>query len=629
MLGVKVGFRKLADPAGNGQKHLGRVLEKYALPVFTEVVLVRKHPQSATKHLFVSGGVASSLGKGLTASSLGQLLTARGLHVTMQKLDPYLNVDPGTMNPFQHGEVFVTEDGAETDLDVGHYERFLDRDLSGSANVTTGQVYSTVIAKERRGEYLGDTVQVIPHITDEIKQRIMAMAQPDGGDNRPDVVITEIGGTVGDIESQPFLEAARQVRHDLGRENVFFLHVSLVPHLAPSGELKTKPTQHSVAALRSIGITPDALILRCDRDVPESLKNKIALMCDVDIDGVISTPDAPSIYDIPKVLHREELDAFVVRRLNLPFRDVDWTEWDDLLRRVHEPHGTVRIALVGKYVDFSDAYLSVSEALHAGGFKHYAKVEVVWVASDDCETATGAAAVLADVHGVLIPGGFGIRGIEGKIGAIRYARARGLPVLGLCLGLQCIVIEATRSVGLVQANSAEFEPATPDPVISTMADQKEIVAGEADFGGTMRLGAYPAVLQPASIVAQAYGTTQVSERHRHRYEVNNAYRDWIAESGLRISGTSPDGYLVEFVEYPANMHPFVVGTQAHPELKSRPTRPHPLFVAFVGAAIDYKSAELLPVEIPAVPEISEHLPNSSNQHRDGVERSFPAPAARG
>ncbi len=355
---------------------------------------MRKHPQSATKHLFVSGGVASSLGKGLTASSLGQLLTARGLHVTMQKLDPYLNVDPGTMNPFQHGEVFVTEDGAETDLDVGHYERFLDRDLSGSANVTTGQVYSTVIAKERRGEYLGDTVQVIPHITDEIKRRILAMAQPDADGNRPDVVITEIGGTVGDIESQPFLEAARQVRHDLGRENVFFLHVSLVPYLAPSGELKTKPTQHSVAALRSIGITPDALILRCDRDVPEALKNKIALSCDVDIDGVISTPDAQSIYDIPKVLHREELDAFVVRRLNLPFRDVDWTEWDDLLRRVHEPHETVRIALVGKYVELSDAYLSVTEALRAGGFKHHAKVEMVWVPSDDCASAGDAAAAL-------------------------------------------------------------------------------------------------------------------------------------------------------------------------------------------------------------------------------------------
>ena len=559
---------------------------------------LRKYSQAATKHLFVTGGVVSSLGKGLTASSLGQLLISRGLQVTMQKLDPYLNVDPGTMNPFQHGEVFVTEDGAETDLDVGHYERFLDRNLSGSANVTTGQVYSAVIAKERRGEYLGDTVQVIPHITDEIKSRILAMAKPGPGGKRPDVVITEIGGTVGDIESQPFLEAARQVRHEVGRENCFFLHVSLVPFLAPSGELKTKPTQHSVAALRSIGITPDALILRCDRDVPEALKEKIALMCDVDVDGVISTPDAPSIYDIPKVLHREELDAYVVRRLNLPFRDVDWTVWDDLLRRVHDPHETVRIALVGKYIDLSDAYLSVAEALRAGGFAHRARVEMRWVASDDCETDAGAAAALGDVDGVLVPGGFGIRGIDGKIGAIRYARHRGLPLLGLCLGLQCIVIEAARSVGLTEANSAEFDPATTDPVISTMADQLDAVAGEADLGGTMRLGAYPAVLEEGSVVARAYQSTKVSERHRHRYEVNNAYRDRIAQSGLKFSGTSPDGHLVEFVEYPDDVHPFLVGTQAHPELKSRPTRPHPLFVAFVGAAIDYKAAERLPVEIP-------------------------------
>jgi len=559
---------------------------------------LRKHQQHATKHLFVTGGVVSSLGKGLTASSLGQLLIARGLQVTMQKLDPYLNVDPGTMNPFQHGEVFVTEDGAETDLDVGHYERFLDRNLPGSANVTTGQVYSTVIAKERRGEYLGDTVQVIPHITDEIKNRILAMAEPETGGRRPDVVITEIGGTVGDIESQPFLEAARQVRHEVGRDNCFFLHVSLVPFLAPSGELKTKPTQHSVAALRSIGITPDALILRCDRDVPEALKDKIALMCDVDVDGVISTPDAPSIYDIPKVLHREELDAYVVRRLSLPFRDVDWTTWDDLLKRVHEPGEVVRIALVGKYIDLSDAYLSVAEALRAGGFAHRAKVEMHWVASDDCETDSGAAAALGDMHAVLIPGGFGIRGIEGKIGAISYARRRGLPLLGLCLGLQCIVIEAARSVGLAEANSAEFDPATPDPVISTMADQRDAVSGQADLGGTMRLGAYPAVLKPESIVAEAYQSTRVSERHRHRYEVNNSYRDRIAESGLQFSGTSPDGHLVEFVEYPRAVHPFLVGTQAHPELKSRPTRPHPLFIAFVGAAIEYKAAERLPVEIP-------------------------------
>ncbi len=516
----------------------------------------------------------------------------------MQKLDPYLNVDPGTMNPFQHGEVFVTEDGAETDLDVGHYERFLDRDLSGDANVTTGQVYSSVIAKERRGEYLGDTVQVIPHITDEIKSRILAMTGPDLQGHVPDVVITEIGGTVGDIESQPFLEAARQVRHDVGRENVFFLHVSLVPYLAPSGELKTKPTQHSVAALRSIGIQPDALILRCDRDVPQGLKSKIALMCDVEVDACISTPDAPSIYDIPKVLHREGLDAYVVRKLGLPFRDVDWTVWGDLLDRVHSPRETVEVALVGKYVDLPDAYLSVTEALRAGGFASRAKVNIRWVQSDDCETPAGAQAALRDVDAVLIPGGFGIRGIEGKVGAIRYARTRGLPLLGLCLGLQCVVIEAARSVGLADANSAEFEPDTTHPVISTMADQQQVVAGEADLGGTMRLGAYPAILAKGSLVARAYGAEEVSERHRHRYEVNNAYRDKVAASGLQFSGTSPDGHLVEFVELPADKHPFFVATQAHPELKSRPTRPHPLFAALISAALKYKLAERLPVDLP-------------------------------
>ncbi|WP_063713340.1 CTP synthase [Nocardia tenerifensis] len=558
----------------------------------------RNQARTATKHIFVSGGVASSLGKGLTASSLGQLLTARGLRVTMQKLDPYLNVDPGTMNPFQHGEVFVTEDGAETDLDVGHYERFLDRDLTRHANVTTGQIYSTVIAKERRGEYLGDTVQVIPHITDEIKNRVLAMSAPDADDQTPDVVITEIGGTVGDIESQPFLEAARQIRHDVGRDNVFFLHVSLVPYLAPSGELKTKPTQHSVAALRNIGIQPDALILRCDREVPQALKSKIALMCDVDVDACISTPDAPSIYDIPRVLHREGLDAYVVRKLGLPFRDVDWTVWGDLLDRVHSPRETVEVALVGKYVDLPDAYLSVTEALRAGGFASRAKVLIRWVPSDECETPAGAQSALRDVDAVLIPGGFGIRGIEGKVGAIRYARARGIPLLGLCLGLQCVVIEAARSVGLDEANSAEFEPDTPHPVISTMADQEQAVAGEADLGGTMRLGAYPATLAKGSVVAQAYGSEQVSERHRHRYEVNNAYRDRIAKSGLRFSGTSPDGHLVEFVELPADVHPFFVATQAHPELKSRPTRPHPLFAALIAAALKYKLAERLPVDIP-------------------------------
>ncbi|MGH3568424.1 MAG: CTP synthase [Pseudonocardia sp.] len=554
----------------------------------------------ATRHLFVTGGVASSLGKGLTASSLGQLLTSRGLRVTMQKLDPYLNVDPGTMNPFQHGEVFVTEDGAETDLDVGHYERFLDRNLRGRANVTTGQVYSAVIAKERRGEYLGDTVQVIPHITNEIKERILALAESDASGNAPDVVITEVGGTVGDIESLPFLEAARQVRHDVGRDNCFFLHVSLVPFLAPSGELKTKPTQHSVAALRNIGIQPDALVLRADRQIPDGMKRKISLMCDVDLDGIAAAPDAPSIYDIPRVLHREGLDAYVVRRLGLPFRDVDWAVWGDLLDRVHHPDETVRIALVGKYVDLPDAYLSVTEALRAGGFAHRARVEIAWVASDECDTPAGAAAALDGVDGVLVPGGFGVRGIEGKVGAIRHARTRGIPMFGLCLGLQCMVIEAARSLaGLEGANSSEFDPRAPHPVISTMAGQVDVVAGERDMGGTMRLGSYPAVLRAGSVVGRAYGTAQVTERHRHRYEVNNAYRERLEAAGLVIGGTSPDGALVEFMELPVEVHPFFVGTQAHPELKSRPTRPHPLFAAFVAAALRYRAADRLLVELPA------------------------------
>jgi CTP synthase len=551
----------------------------------------------ATRHLFVTGGVASSLGKGLTASSLGQLLTSRGLRVTMQKLDPYLNVDPGTMNPFQHGEVFVTEDGAETDLDVGHYERFLDRDLHGRANVTTGQVYSTVIAKERRGEYLGDTVQVIPHITNEIKDRILAMSAPDDDGVVPDVVVTEIGGTVGDIESLPFLEAARQVRHDVGRDNCFFLHVSLVPYLAPSGELKTKPTQHSVAALRNIGIQPDALVLRADREIPDEMKRKISLMCDVDVDGVVAAPDAPSIYDIPRVLHREGLDAYVVRRLALPFRDVDWAVWGDLLDRVHHPRESVRIALVGKYVDLPDAYLSVTEALRAGGFACHARVEIDWVPSDACRTPAGAAAALDGVDGVLVPGGFGVRGIEGKLGAVRFARTRGIPTLGLCLGLQCMVIEVARSLaGLDDANSTEFDERTPHPVISTMADQRDVVAGDRDMGGTMRLGAYPALLGADTVVAAAYGVREVSERHRHRYEVNNAYRTRLEEAGLVFGGTSPDGTLVEFVELPSETHPFFVGTQAHPELKSRPTRPHPLFAGFVRAALAYRAAERLPFD---------------------------------
>jgi CTP synthase len=546
-----------------------------------------------TTHLFVTGGVASSLGKGLTASSLGNLLSARGLRVTMQKLDPYLNVDPGTMNPFQHGEVFVTDDGAETDLDIGHYERFLDRNLTKWANVTTGQIYSTVIAKERRGEYLGDTVQVIPHITNEIKDRMLGMGGPD-----VDVVIHEIGGTVGDIESLPFLEAARQVRHEIGRDRCFFLHVSLVPFIAPSGELKTKPTQHSVAALRQVGIQPDAIVCRSDRPIPPGMKKKIALTCDVDADGVVAAVDAPSIYDIPKVLHAEGLDAYVVRRLGLSFRDVDWRAWDELLRRVHHPRQEVTVALVGKYVDLPDAYLSVTEALRAGGFANDARVQVQWVPSDECETPDGAAARLQGVDAVCIPGGFGVRGIEGKVGAIRYAREHGIPLLGLCLGLQCMVIEFARNVaGLDGANSAEFAPESEHHVIATMEDQKGIVAGDGDLGGTMRLGLYPAVLGRGTMARELFGADRVDERHRHRYEVNNAYRDQLTAAGLVFSGVSPDGDLVEFIELPRDVHPYFIATQAHPELRSRPTRAHPLFSGLIEAAVKRQQETRLPVDI--------------------------------
>jgi CTP synthase len=545
-----------------------------------------------TKHIFVTGGVASSLGKGLTASSLGSLLKSRGVRVTMQKLDPYLNVDPGTMNPFQHGEVFVTDDGAETDLDIGHYERFLDTDLAGIANVTTGQVYSEVIAKERRGDYLGDTVQVIPHITNEIKDRIQAM----GGDG-VDVVITEIGGTVGDIESLPFLEAARQVRHDIGRDNCFFLHVSLVPYIGPSGELKTKPTQHSVAALRSIGIQPDAVVCRADRELPEGIKKKISLMCDVDEEAVVTAADAPSIYDIPKVLHREGLDAYVVRRLALPFRDVDWTTWDDLLRRVHHPAEEVTVGLVGKYIDLPDAYLSVVEALRAGGFAHEAKVHLRWIPSDECQTPAGAARHLSDVDAVCVPGGFGIRGIEGKLGALTYARINGIPTLGLCLGLQCMVIEYARNVaGLEKAASTEFDPDCPEPVIATMEEQKSFVEGAGDLGGTMRLGLYPATLADGTVAREAYGEATITERHRHRYEVNNHYREQLEAAGLVFSGTNPDLGLVEFVELPREVHPYYVSTQAHPELRSRPTRSHPLFAGLVGAAIERQRELRFPID---------------------------------
>ncbi len=544
-----------------------------------------------TKHIFVTGGVVSSLGKGLTAASLGNLLSGRGLRVVMQKLDPYLNVDPGTMNPFQHGEVFVTDDGAETDLDIGHYERFLDINLSRAANVTTGQVYSDVIARERRGEYLGDTVQVIPHITDEIKRRMREQANVDP---RPDVIISEIGGTVGDIESQPFIEAARQIRHELGRHNVFFVHVSLVPYMGASGEQKTKPTQHSVAALRSIGIQPDALVLRSDRPVEAANRRKIALMCDVDEAAVVNAVDVASIYDIPTVLHSQDLDDYIIDHLRLKAKEMSWDGWSTLLDAVHNPKREVTIGLVGKYIDLPDAYLSVVEALRAGGFAHQAKVDIRWIPSDDCATPEGAKKALSAVDGICVPGGFGVRGIDGKVGALRYARENKIPTLGLCLGLQCMVIEYSRNVlGLANASSTEFDPDTSDPVVATMAEQVDIVSGNGDLGGTMRLGLYEATLQKGSKVREIYGADSVWERHRHRYEVNNAYRDRLTDAGLVISGQSPSGDLVEFVELPSTVHPYYVSTQAHPELRSRPNRAHPLFSGLVAAAIERREASAL------------------------------------
>jgi CTP synthase len=548
-----------------------------------------------TKHIFVTGGVVSSLGKGLTAASLGNLLTARGLHVVMQKLDPYLNVDPGTMNPFQHGEVFVTDDGAETDLDIGHYERFLDIELNQAANVTTGQIYSQVIARERRGEYLGDTVQVIPHITDEIKRRMRLQASEEP---RPDVIITEIGGTVGDIESQPFIESARQIRHELGRNNVFFVHVSLVPFMGASGEQKTKPTQHSVATLRSIGIQPDALVLRSDRPVTEANKRKIALMCDVDEGAVVNAVDVPSIYDIPTMLNEQGLDEYIVRALGLAKAvDVDWTRWSRVLQAVHNPKHEVTIGLVGKYIDLPDAYLSVTEAVKAGGFAHETHVKIRWIPSDECETPEGAEKALGSLDGIVIPGGFGIRGIEGKIGALKFAREQGIPTLGICLGLQCIVIEYARHVaGITDASSSEFDPDTEHPVIATMAEQVDILE-RGDMGGTMRLGLYPADFAEGSIAEEVYGASRASERHRHRYEVNNRYRDEIAEAGLVFSGLSPDGKLVEYVELPRDVHPYYIATQAHPELRSRPTDANPLFRGLVAAALErHRSSELFDVE---------------------------------
>jgi CTP synthase len=541
-----------------------------------------------TKQIFVTGGVVSSLGKGLTAASLGNLLTARGLHVVMQKLDPYLNVDPGTMNPFQHGEVFVTDDGAETDLDIGHYERFLDIELSQAANVTTGQIYSRVIERERRGEYLGDTVQVIPHISDEIKRRMRLQAEDDP---QPDVIITEIGGTVGDIESQPFIEAARQVRHELGRKNVFFVHVSLVPYLGASGEQKTKPTQHSVATLRSIGIQPDALVLRSDRPVSASNRTKIALMCDVEERAVVNATDAASIYDIPTMLTEQGLDGYIIEQLGLEAGEVDWSRWQPVLDAVHHPRHEVTIGLVGKYIDLPDAYLSVTEALKAGGFANQTAVTIRWVASDLCETPEGAAQQLSDVDGICVPGGFGVRGIEGKLGALRFARENDIPTLGLCLGLQCMVIEYARNVaGIEGASSSEFDEDTPNPVIATMAEQQEHLHG-GNLGGTMRLGLYEAALAPGSLAERVYGASVSHERHRHRYEVSNRYREALAAAGLAFSGTSPDGTLVEYVEVPE--HPYYIATQAHPELRSRPNRAHPLFRGLVEAALERQRASKL------------------------------------
>jgi CTP synthase len=529
---------------------------------------------NATKYIFVTGGVVSSLGKGIAAASLGRLLVERGLSVTMQKFDPYINVDPGTMSPFQHGEVFVTDDGAETDLDLGHYERFIDRSLSQQNNITTGRIYQTVINKERRGEYLGSTVQVIPHITDEIKNAIRRTAPGH------DVVITEIGGTVGDIESQPFLEAIRQFRQEVGRDNALFIHLTLVPYIAAAGELKTKPTQHSVRDLMQIGIQPDILICRSEQPIAPDIKRKIALFCNVDFGCVIESPDVKSIYEIPLRFHEQGLDREVCQRLRLETKEPDLRGWKTMTERILRPAHQVRVAVVGKYTSLHDAYKSVHEALIHGGIPHETRVEIEWIPSDRFTDQAAAGRVLSDFDGLLIPGGFGERGVEGMVEAIRWARENDLPFFGICLGLQVAIIEFARHVcKLPDTNSTEFAPECETPVIALMQSQREVT----DLGGTMRLGAYTARLRPGSRVAQAYGVNEISERHRHRWEVSNAYRDVLAEYGLRLSGQSPDGGLVEVIELPE--HPWFIGCQFHPELKSRPTRPHPLFAGFVGAAL--------------------------------------------
>ncbi|MFN2594737.1 MAG: CTP synthase, partial [Actinomycetota bacterium] len=535
-----------------------------------------------TKHVFVTGGVVSSLGKGLTAASVGRLLKARGLRVMMQKLDPYINVDPGTMNPFQHGEVFVTEDGGETDLDLGHYERFIDENLFKASNVTTGAIYQNVIAKERRGDYLGDTVQVIPHITNAIKERILSL----GEDSAADVLITEIGGTVGDIESLPFLEAIRQLKTELGRDDTCYVHVTLVPFMGPAEELKTKPTQHSVRELRSIGIQPDAIVCRSDRPISESLKRKISLLCDVRMDGIVSAVDSSNIYEIPLVLHSEGLDGFIVDHLRMQeVPEPELGEWRTLVKKMDSADKQVRIGIIGKYVTLPDAYLSVAESLRHAAFAHGANLDIRWLASDDLETAD-LDATLGDLDGILIPGGFGVRGIEGKILAAKFAREHRIPFLGICLGLQCAVIEFARNVAHLEgANSSEFESDTPYPVVDILAGQDL-----NSLGGTMRLGAYPCKLTEGSKAATAYAGELIYERHRHRYEVNPRHRVRLEDAGLLCSGESPNGQLVEIIELPD--HPWFVASQFHPEFKSRPDRPHPLFKDFVGASLGRRGDQL-------------------------------------
>jgi CTP synthase len=538
-------------------------------------------PQSApqTRYIFITGGVVSSLGKGIAAASIGRLLVERGMRVTIMKFDPYLNVDPGTMSPFQHGEVFVTDDGAETDLDLGHYERFIDRSLAQANNVTTGRIYLNVITKERRGEYLGSTVQVIPHVTDEIKAAMKRLAP------ESDVVIVEIGGTVGDIESLPFLEAIRQFRHEIGRENAIFIHLTLVPFIAAAGEVKTKPTQHSVRELMEIGIQPDILICRSERALSEDVKRKIALFCNVEFGAVVESRDVPTIYEIPLTFHEQGLDERVMHRLGLLGRRApDLSKWRAMVRRIVDPSDRVRIAVIGKYTELVDSYKSVQEALIHGGIANDVGVDISWLASDMFTGRERTRELLADFHAVLIPGGFGVRGVEGMLEAIRYAREAGMPFFGICLGMQCAIIEFARNVvGLDDSHSSEFAPECDNPVISLMETQQHVT----DMGGTMRLGAYPCRLGPGTRAAEIYGVPQVSERHRHRYEVSNAYRDAFVEHGLTLSGLSPDGSLVEIVEL--QTHPWFVGCQFHPELQSRPTRPHPLFASFIGAAQATKS----------------------------------------